>query len=245
MSQSKSHHFRAAALGLLLVGCGGSNVAPPGKPFGVVLRATSDEGEPVQGVTFRHGLTAFGTTNAKGVVSTTIRAEEGQTVPVDATCPDGYVAPEKSTPLRLAEVRRIDPAAPASLSVEVICTRKLRDVVLLVRTGQGTGISVEVAGQKMGQTDGNGNAHIAMQLDREQRTVSVGLGTSGLLQLRPQNPSRVFDLGGEDALLLFHQNFTDARPAPVKRRIVAKKAAPPAPEKHVPYRIDSGRSHAF
>jgi len=231
---------------LVALACGGTDATSQGKSYNVVMRAISDEGQPVEGARFVQGDLAFGTSDAAGTVTSKIHGADGQILAVITTCPDGYLAPEAPAQLRLAEVRRLDSAEPAPIELEVVCTRKMRDIVLVVRTSQAPVLPVDVSGRTVGNTDALGQAHYQFQLDRSVGRMSVSLDTSQAPKLRPQNPSRVFELDGQDAVLLFEQTFTAERQAPQPRQVVvAKKKQVEQPARPIPYRIDSGRSHVF
>lgn len=226
---------------VLVLACGGSNVATNGKSFDVVLKATSDDGDPLQGVRFTTGASSIGTTNANGTVSVNMRGSDGQNLPISATCPDGYVSPEQASTLKLTEVRRVNQERPASLGIDVTCIRKLREIVLVVRTANAPSLPVDVGGKTVGKTDNEGSTHVRLQLDRDVRSLSVSLATNDSPTLRPQNPSRVYELDGQDAMLLLGQSFTVERKSPAKRRVATSATA----GKHVPYKIDSGRYHGL
>jgi hypothetical protein len=225
----------------LLSACGGSSAATSGKSFDLVLKATSDDGDPVGGVKFTTGTSNFGTTNTAGIVSVNVRGSDGQNLPVTASCPDGYVSPEQSSTLKLTEVRRINQEGAATLGIDITCIRKMREIVLVVRTVNAPVLPVDVGGKTVGRTDNDGTAHVKLQVDRDVRSLSVNLSTNDLPTLRPQNPSRVYDLDGQDAILLLDQSFTIERKSTPKRRV----ATHTTPGKHIPYKIDSGRYHGF
>lgn len=217
--------------------CGGSTAATNGKSFDVVLQSKNDDGDPLEGVNFVTGTSAIGTSNPKGMVSVNMRGADGQSLPITATCPDGYISPEQPSTLKLTEVRRVNQEGPATLGLEITCKRKLREIVLVVRTTNATSLPVDVGGKTVGTTDANGNVHVRLQLDREVRTLSVSLGTNDSPTLRPQNPSRVYELDGQDAMLLLDQSFTIDRKVQTRRHTATNST----PGKHVPFRIDSGR----
>lgn len=230
--------FLAASL---VPACGGTTAPSAGKSFDVVLRATNDDGDPLEGVRFATGATAIGTSDPKGVVSVNMRGSDGQSLSVAATCPEGFVSPEQPSTLKLTEVRRVNQDGPTKLGVEVVCTRKLREVVLVVHATNAPPLPVDVGGKTVGTTDGSGTAHVRLQLDRDVRTLPVSLGTNEAPNLRPQNPSRVYDLDGQDAILVFDQSFA------LERKIFARKrvASAATTAKHIPYKIDSGRYHGL
>lgn len=218
-------------------GCGGSTPATTNKSFPVAMHAITDEGEPMPSAQFLIAGSPVGITDASGSVTTTITGEDGQTLAITINCPDGYVGPEKAISLRLAQVRKLDDNAPGVLGVEATCTRKMRDVVLVVRTKNAPPLPVDIEGRTVGRTDEQGLAHFGLQLHRDAHSLSVSLKTGSQSKLKPQNPSRVFELDGHDAVLLLDQVFA-AEPKVVK--VVVKpppKAAEPEP-KHIPYRIN-------
>lgn len=237
MKASNSMKWSLLLAILLAPACGGSTAAMTGKSFDVRLMATNDDGEPLEGVSFATGSNAIGTSNPKGLVSVNMRGTEGQSLSIVATCPDGYVGPEQPSILKLTEVRRVNQDGKSSLGVDVTCIRKLREVVLVVRTANAPSLSVDVGGKTVGKTDNDGTAHVWLQLDRDVRTLSVSLSTNDSPTLRPQNPSRVYDLDGQDAILLLDQSFTIERKSAPRRRV----ATTANPGRHIPYKIDSGR----
>lgn len=223
-------------LSLSVTSCGASSANGKSCPYQVQLRALSDEGEPVAGAEFRAGSKSVGKSDSRGALGATMRGGEGEQVRISVVCPDGYVGPEQPLTLKLTELRRVDQTGPSALSVEVTCTRKLRDVVVVVRTSNAPSLPVDVAGRTMVRTDPQGNAHVHLQVDREVRALSVSLGTKDASLLRPQNPSRVFELDGRDAVLLLDQAFTSERKTSTRRVAVVPKQ-----QQHVPYQIRSGR----
>jgi len=226
---------------MLQSGCGAANPTSLGKSFNVVLAATSDDGEPVLGAQFLTGKISIGTTDKNGRIAVTMRGSDGQSVPISVTCPDGYMAPDEQPSLRLTEVRRVNQSAPATITLAAVCTRKLRDIVLVVRTNNAPSLAVEIGGKSVGATDAEGAAHFHLKLDRETKSVSVSLSTATAPALRPQNPSRVFDLDGRDAILLVDQTFAVDRKTQARRRV----AVGSVPPKRIPYRIDSGKLRSF
>lgn len=223
-------------LSLSVTSCGASSANSHSRPYQVQLRASSDEGEPVAGAEFRAGGKLVGKSDPNGAVGVTMRGAEGEQVRISVVCPDGYVGPEQPSTLKLTELRRVDQSGPSTLGVELTCTRKLRDVVVVVRTTNAPSLPVDIAGKTMARTDPQGNAHVHLQVDRDVSMLSVSLGTKDASLLRPQNPSRVFELDGRDAVLLLEQAFTSERKSTPRRIAVVAKQ-----QQHVPYQIRSGR----
>jgi len=219
---------RLAACALLLVttvGCGSKSTDDR---FEISLRATSDDALPLADVTFATGKSNLGKTSSSGVVNVRLRGAEGQTLPITVTCPSGYEPSGELSPLRLTRTRRVGQAVAQPLTVEATCIRKLRDVVLVVRAESASNLAVHVDG-KPAAIATDGTAHLLLQLDRDVRQVSVTLDTTDQPKLRPQNPSRTFDLHGKDTVLVMDQSFT-ASLKPQHRNA-------PAPRRHIPYRV--------
>ena len=65
--------------------------------------------------------------------------------------------------------------------------------------------------------------------------LEIALDTSTYPDLQPQNPSRLFKLGDEDALFVFEQPFKKKeKPKPRVRRRAVKKEEP---KRHIPQRL--------
>lgn len=233
--------FFATIVALIAAGCGGSTTPAQGKSFEILLTAKADDGQPVSGVTFRSGNSLIGTSDERGRATATIQGSDGDAVPITVTCPDGYVSPEDQPTLRLTHVRRVSQADTSMLNFDAVCTKRMREIVVVVRTNNAPILPVDIAGRSAGETDSNGNAHFKLQLDRDVRTLSVSVGTTSAPMLRPQNPSRVFDLDGRDAILLVEQSFTIDRKRAVKRQAVVTGSTP----KHIPYRIGAARNIGY
>lgn len=231
----------AAATAMALVACG-SSVESSKKRFSVVLTSVSDDGTPLQGTRFLTAKTAIGATDDKGRLSVRLTGIEGQSVPLTVICSEGYVSPEEAPVLRLREVRKVSQVGASSLKVDAVCDRKLRDVLVVVRTADAPSLPVDLAGKTIGETSPDGTAHFHLSLDREVRSLSVSLQTASVPGLRPQNPSRVFELDGRDAVLLVDQSFTTERSTRTKRAATRPTLGP---KKRVPDRIDPARFRAL
>jgi hypothetical protein len=117
-----------------------------------------------------------------------------------------------------------------TLNVDAVCV-----IAVVVHTSNAPSLPVDIGGRTVGQTDANGNAHVRVQLEREVRQLSVSLGTRTELALRPQNPSRLFELDGRDAILLVEQSFATDRRRDAKRSVTRMNRVP----KHVLCRVGS------
>jgi len=72
---------------------------------------------------------------------------------------------------------------------------------------------------------------VLVKADRTTPSLNVSLDTSAHQELKPRNPSRTYELAGNDALLVFDQTFV-ATTKPVFH------GGPAKPRKHIPYRVD-------
>lgn len=207
-------------------GCGGA--APERAPFSIHLSATSDDGEALSGVAFETKGKEIGRTPAAGGFIVQLRGAEGATLPIAAQCPEGYESPLPGS-LRLAEVHNLS-GEPEPISFEAVCVRNVREVVVVVHAENGADLPVTVDGEVSGRTDEHGNAHVLVPVDREVKSLAVSLDTSERPRLRPQNPRRVFELEGKDAVAVLHQPFSEAKPTQPVRRVSHTR-------RHVPYRV--------
>jgi hypothetical protein len=221
-------NLRLVACAVLLVSTLGCSSKTADDSFEISLRATSDDALPLADATFTTGESNLGKTSSSGVVNVRLRGAEGQTLPVTVICPSGYESSGELPPLRLTRTRRLGEAVAQPLAVEATCIRKLRDVVLVVRAESAPNLPVRVDG-KPAATTTDGMVHLLLQLDRDVRQVSVTLDTTDQPKLRPQNPSRTFELHGRDAVLVMDQSFSPA-PKPQNRNS-------PTPRRHIPYRV--------
>jgi hypothetical protein len=195
--------------------------------FELSLRATSDDATPLANVEFETGKSRLGATDTSGTLTVRLRGVEGQTLPITFTCPTGYEPSEGARSIRLTHTRAVTEGSSQPLTVEATCVRKLRQVVVVVRSDNATDLPVLVDG-KTTAIAADGTAHLLLELDRDVRAVTVALDTSTQPKLRPQNPSRTFDLHGKDAVLVMAQSFTSTKPRP---------HASTAPQRHIPYKI--------
>ena len=70
-----------------------------------------------------------------------------------------------------------------------------------------------------------------VKADQATPSLSVSLDTSSRQDLKPRSPSRVYELAGNDAVLILDQALV-ATPKPLFHGGVIR------PLKHIPYRVD-------
>jgi hypothetical protein len=214
----------------LAIGCGSREASAPKPAFPVVFAAVDDDGDPLPAATFLVAERPIGTTDASGKIAHAVAGREGQVLAVSASCPPGFESAETHPALRLTETHRVDTQTIEPIIYRVTCTRTTRDIVVVVRAQRGRDLPVEIDGKPLGMTDADGIAHVLVRLDRRAPSVAVGLDTRGQRDLRPQNPSRTFELSGRDTVIVFEQSF--ARDI---RRLTSRH---PAQSRHIPERID-------
>jgi hypothetical protein len=131
--------------------------------------------------------------------------------------------------VRLTRTRSIDAKGAQALPVEVRCERRLSDVVVVVKAERGARLPVLIDGKPVTTTDDDGIGHVLLQRSRAERKVEVALDTTGRTSLKPVSPTRTYEIGGSDAVILFEPSFTLTQPA---------VARPAGPRRHIPIRVD-------
>jgi hypothetical protein len=209
--------------------CSSPAVAPG---FTARFEITTDEPAPLAGASLSVGSQTVGITDSNGVLSVEVPGKQGDVLPVKLSCPGRFVDPGPVPALRLVSARKLGDAGGASMPVvwTGICTRAERQVALVVHSESRAGLPVLVEGTRSGVTDAGGNLHVLLTRPTSAMPLHVVLDTSGAPALRPQNPSRVFDLGKSDEIVVFDEKFVAAAP-PVARRPQRKGPS-------IPYRID-------
>jgi len=214
------------------LGCSSRASTAGTKPdFAVLVRASSDDEQPLANVAVSAAGHFLGATAAAGTLPLRISGHEGQVLPVTLTCPEGYSPPNAAPPLRLTQARALGSGKAEPLVYDIVCDRKKRSVVVAVKASGLKGAPVLINGERQAVTDENGIAHVALTVDRDTPAVRVDLDTSAEPALAPQNPGRTYALNRKDSLFIFEQSLSRrTRPKP--------KARPAAPARHVPQRLD-------
>jgi hypothetical protein len=216
---------------LLIAGCGPSATTSREQRFDIVFHATTDDDEPLDGVTLRAGDRLLGSSDPTGELRVSLTAVEGQRLTIGVACPASFAIPDPVPPLRLVHSRGVaeQAAGSSSIAFPVVCTRESREVVVIVHSEHGNLLPVLIDGKPVGATDENGVAHLLLDSSRDVPSFEVRLDTTERLDLKPANPTRTFELSGRDVIVLFEQTLTVAPKFAVRK-------APPA--RHIPYRID-------
>lgn len=230
---SKTILLKSAYIALMvgIVGCSSKESVMANTRFASEFHITNDDGDVLAGAVIVASRTRLGTTGADGTLRTNLAGTEGQSLPVTVSCPEGFIGPEKPVMLRLTHTRPINFIGYHAMQMEAACVRNVRNLVLIVRALGGAELPLQVDGKPAGTTGADGVAHVLVKAERNVKWLTVSLNTSGHQELKPRNPSRTYELGGTDALLLFDQPF-----------VVTPKAnlygGGTKPRKHIPYRVN-------
>jgi hypothetical protein len=204
------------ALCLALPACSQSPVQPESDapPYSLFIAAQTDGEDPLAGVRVSRQGVLIGSTDTSGRVQLSLDGAEGDRVPLDIACPEGFVSPVEPVVVGL---RHLGPGSPAP-TFEVACIPLLHTFVVGLRAANGALLPVLHLGKPIGHTDALGVAHVLVRAPRHEQ-VSLTLDTSGRPDLRPQNPSLTFVAPDRDELVLFEQELVAlAPPAPPPRR---------------------------
>lgn len=207
---------RLLPLWLALSACaeGEAQPASASPAYTLVVAAQADGDAPLAGVRVSRRGAAIGTTGSSGRVMLALDGTEGDRVPLDVTCPEGFVSPAEPVVVLL---RHLGPGSPAP-TYQVACVPLLHSFVVGLRAEQGGNLPVLHLGKTVGRTDALGVAHVLVRAPRQQQ-VSLTLDTSQRPDLRPQNPTLTFVAPDRDELVLFEQELVALKkPAPPPRR---------------------------
>lgn len=201
----------SALAGAACAGCGGDEDA-----FSIGVHATLD-GEPLRGVEIAEGGMLIGETDDAGNIRLATARPEGTELELEVRCPEGH----RARPERLrTRLRRLDPlpgreTAPV-LHLDVRCERTVRDVVVVVDTGQ-PGLDVLVDGRVVDRTDEQGRAHLWMEQAPGQR-LAMRIDTSSRPELAPPSPEQRFTIGWRDEVFYWARPLAIDEPEDEPRR---------------------------
>lgn len=221
---------------------------PPPPVFPITFVAESDPGIPLAGVTLTVAGAPPALTGADGTVRVELSGEEGTSVPVSATCPEGYRDAPALSPIVLRTTVGVGGAPPPGFRVSVSCLPATRQGVVVIRAG-GTGaatragLPVMIEGREVARTDASGVAHVSLNMAPGQ-SFQVLLATATVSpMLRPQDPRLTFVFPDANEIFAFDENFDEEAP-PVVEHHHRRRAAPPPTTTGpvlIPVRIPSGR----
>jgi hypothetical protein len=194
---------------------------PPPKAFEARLKVFGDPGDPLQGADVFYRQKKIGTTDAAGTVSFRLKGAEGEVYDLMVKCPTGYTSPQK--PIRIVLRKSADLSKRAEYQAD--CPKSTRSVVVAVRADAGPNLPVLYLGREVAKTDASGAAHVLLDVPPHQ-TFQLQLSTDGddAKDLRPPNPTSVFEVTDQDAVFVFHQQFKLE-----KKRVIRGPAKPRGP----------------
>jgi hypothetical protein len=179
----------------------------PEHRFDFVVRVSGGPDRPVPGATVLHGAQQVGVSGEDGLIQLRTSGAEGEMLAFRVACPDGYKSP--SEPLSIV-LRRLGTGARAP-EYAARCEPTSRTLVVVVRAEKVAGLPVRHLGSEVARTDADGIAHVLLRAPPEE-SVELVLDTSGHPRLKPQQPTARFDVGAQDALHLFEQEFQSDPP---------------------------------
>lgn len=198
---------------------------PPPPPFQVSIKVEADPGVAVAGATIARNNKTVATTGPDGRATLTLKGVEGDVYDVSVRCPEQYQSPTKPTGIKLARL-----SAGKAPEYEVSCPPTMRRVVVAVRAENGAHLPVVYLNRAVARTDISGAAHFALDVAPGTQ-FQVTLDTSGKEgeKLKPQNPTKPFNVGQTDDVLLFDQKFDVEKPKPVHKAgpLIPKSVDPP------------------
>lgn len=213
--------MKPTTLALVLFTCACSSPVEQPTAFEVEVHVTSDDGLAVEGARVSLAEGASERTDREGRAKLRLRGREGERVSVVCECPAGYERSNAPVSVTLVTGRSVRGEPLAAVPLDLRCDRVTRDVVVLVDAPGAASVPVNVQGLPAASTDSNGSAHIVLSVSRDVRTLEVSLDTARVENIVPRMPSRTFDLGSGDSVLLFQQTFASvaaALPSRTKQR---------------------------
>lgn len=222
----------ALALVVLFSGAGCKEELPP-PVFRVTFTAVSD-GDPLAGVAIVADGVAQGETDVNGELGVQITGREGQSVTVNAECPEGYRAPEQIPLLMLRSFQAIDARAAArGIEMTITCPPAERLAAFVVRTLDQDDqaipdLPITIRGEEVARTDASGVAHFHFKM-RPATTLRISLDTSARDDVRPQNPGNTFTIPDQDEVFIMDQHFEVKRRTRRRRRQAPTVEAPMVP----------------
>jgi hypothetical protein len=210
--------FGLATLALSAVACGEQR--PEAHTYPVLVRALSDDGDPLADLEIEVSGALVGRTGADGSRLLRMAGQEGAQLLFEPRCPAGSHSRGEAPALRLRTLAGGPPP-----EVEVVCGRDKRMAALVVNT-QGFGnLPVLVHDREVARTDATGTAHVLLE-GSPSTPMRVVLDTSSLPRVVPPSPHQDLQIGKRDAIVVFAPELTEIREPEKKKRKVKKQKAP-------------------
>ena len=200
--------------GTASLGCGGLD-PPSQKPFQFYVKVESDPSRAVPGASVLRNNTSIASTGLDGKAMITLKGSEGEITDVFVKCPETFQSPSKPLSVRLTRLSADESKIPEYL---VSCPPNTRHVVVAIKADNGPNLPVYYLNDLVTRTDLSGAAHFALKVPPNS-SFTVRLDTNESPKLKPPNPTRTFQVGAADDILVMEQKFEADKPkyvAPVK-----------------------------
>jgi hypothetical protein len=233
----------ASSFAMTALACG---EPPPPPVFPITFIAESDPGVALSGVTITVAGAPPAQTAADGTVRLELSGEQGTSVPVAATCPEGYRDASALSPIVLRTTVGVGGAPAPGLRVTVSCLPLTRQGVVVIRAGgTGTaprsGLPVMIEGREVARTDASGVAHVSLNMAPGQSFQVLLATATASPMLRPQDPQLTFVFPDANEIFAFDENFDEETPPePVRRHHGRRPPPTTAGPVLIPIRIPSG-----
>lgn len=207
-------------------------VSSPGEHFALQLHVRSTTGDVVSDARFWADGRELGTTDAHGALHAKLRGRQGESVALSFACPAAYRTLEPRRRFVLRHVESGDAQSVAKgLELTAHCQPLEHTFALVVRArgANRAGLPIKVRGEVIGQTQGDGTAHLLVRAPPNSALL-VELDTSHHPAVSPSNPVQSFQTGDRDDVLLFEQQLVVTR-----RRATVTRARS---LRGIPYRIN-------
>jgi hypothetical protein len=210
--------FGLAALALTAAACAEQRAETQTYP--VLVRALSDDGDPLADLEIEVSGVVVGRTGADGSQLLQMAGNEGAQLLFEPRCPGGSNSRGEAPALRLRTLAGGPPP-----EVEVVCGRDKRMAALVVNT-QGFGnLPVLVHDREVARTDETGTAHVLLE-GTPSTPMRVVLDTSSLPRVVPPSPHQDVQIGKRDTIVVFAPELAEIREPEKKKRRVKKEKPP-------------------
>ena len=201
----------------LLAAVAASGCAPEEpERFDVRVTATSDEGQPLEGIPVKVDDTVIGLTDAAGHLVMALPGPEGRRVNVAVDTPAGYRGVAQSRSIVLDRLVSRADGTRAPLEVETQFAPSQRSYVLLVDVGV-AGLPVQIFGVDKARTNSEGVAMLTIPgVPGDDLQVRVTRGTRP--DLSPDFVAHSFTLPDHASVCVLDGRFTQ-----VKKRVAAPR----------------------
>ncbi|MCB9666553.1 MAG: hypothetical protein H6715_00300 [Myxococcales bacterium] len=210
----------------LLCGCSSQ---PEQYTYALALSVKAADAVPLSEVPIYLNDAWRGKTDKNGELQIKVRAEMNQTVMAKAECPRGYRAAEGPITIRLRQFQNLSAGNKnTGLVYGFTCEPEKVSSAVVVSTNA-PGLPLLVQGREVGRTNADGVAHLVLE-SAPSTEFTLLIDTRGQPQLRPQYPTRTFDVGPIDDYYVLVQTFEMQQPKRHQRRARRLPA-------HMPIRI--------